>query len=225
MDITNTKIDAYLASLATLSDPVLREMERLAARRDFPIVGPQVGRLLEVLARAAGARRVLELGSGFGYSAYWFARAVGAAGLVVLTEGSEELAAAAGSFLARAGLARRVRIEVGNALEIAARERGPFDVVFNDIDKHDYPRVPDLAARLLRPGGLLVTDNVLWHGRVLTPRSRDAATRGVREYTRLLSESTAFASAIVPLRDGVSVSVKLGGTRAVRSGSRPRRGA
>src|SRR5512136_2345773 len=119
MDLVHPDIDRYLTRLAAPDDPVLAEMERLGAERDFPIVGPQVGRLLEALARACGAHRVLELGSGFGYSAYWFLRAVGQGGHVTLTEGSPERCAEARLFLDRGGFAGRYAIETGNALEIA----------------------------------------------------------------------------------------------------------
>src|SRR5881394_515971 len=115
MDIVAPEVDRYLHELANPADPVLREMELLGAERDFPLVGPQVGRLLHVLALSCGARRVLELGSGFGYSAYWFARAVGPQGQVVLTERSAERAAEAAGFLARGGFSDRIRIEVGDA--------------------------------------------------------------------------------------------------------------
>ena len=135
LDIIHPDIDRYLHELANPRDEVLREMEVLAAERSFPIVGPQVGRLLCVLARAIRARRVIELGSGFGYSAYWFARAVGPEGRVVLTESSVEHAAEAGKFLARGGFRERVQIEVGDGLEIIDRIGGEFDIVFNDVDK------------------------------------------------------------------------------------------
>jgi caffeoyl-CoA O-methyltransferase len=209
MDLVHPDVDRYLAALALSPDPVLREMEALAAERDFPIVGPQVGRLLRVLAVATGARRVLELGSGFGYSAMWLARAVGPEGLVVLTEGSPEWALEAASFLDRARLTDRVRIEVGDALKIAARERGPFDLILNDIDKADYPKVAGLAARLLRRGGLLVSDNMLWNGEVLADDPPDAAARGIRKLTRALYESRRFFTALVPLRDGLTISARL----------------
>jgi len=186
---------------------VLVAMERLAAERSFPIVGPQVGGLLFVLARAVGARRVLELGSGFGYSAYWFARAVGPDGEVVLTEGDARRAAEARDFLARGGFAERTRVEVGDALQLAQRFEGPFDIVFNDVDKERYPEVPRLAGRLLRPGGLFVSDNMLWSGDVLDPATERASTRGVQELTRLLYGSAEFDTTLVPLRDGVTVSV------------------
>ncbi|MBZ5637543.1 MAG: O-methyltransferase [Acidobacteriia bacterium] len=208
MNLVHPSVNRYLGGLAPTDDPVLREMEALAAERDFPIIGPQVGRLLQVLTVATGARRVLELGSGFGYSATWFAKGVGPKGLVVLTEGSPERAREAESFLKRAGLLNRVRIEVGDALKIAARERGPFDLILNDIDKADYPKVAPLAARLLRRGGLLVSDNMLWHGEVMEKRPRAAAVRGILGLTGELYGSGEFFTALVPLRDGVTISVR-----------------
>jgi len=207
MDLVHPDIDRYLTSLAAHGDPVLGEMEKLGAERNFPIVGPQVGRLLEVAARSCGARRVLELGSGFGYSAYWFLRAVGSEGTVFLTEGSAELTREAEAFLTRGGFAGRFRIEVGDGLEIAAALTGPFDVVFCDIDKHDYPKALPIARRLLRPGGLFITDNMLWDGKVLAPD--DLQTRGVLELTRALYADTDFVTTLVPLRDGLTVAVKI----------------
>ena len=209
MDLVHPDIDRYLTSLAAHGDPVLGEMERIGAERDFPIVGPQVGRLLEVAARACGARRVLELGSGFGYSAYWFLRAVGPEGTVLLTEGSLERAKEADGFLTRGGFAGRFRIEVGDGLEIAAALTGPFDVLFCDVDKHDYPKALPLARRLLRPGGLFITDNMLWDGKVLAPAPDDLTTGGVLELTRALYAAPDFATTLVPLRDGLTVAVKV----------------
>lgn len=210
MDIIQPEIERYLHELANPRDPILREMEVLAAERSFPIVGPQVGRLLYLLARCISARRVIELGSGFGYSAYWFARAVGPQGQVVLTEGSAERAAEAASFLERGGFKQRVRVEVGDALEILDRIGGEYDIVFNDIDKQDYPKVLERAAAALRPGGLLISDNMLWFGTVLESRPAQESTRGVQELTRLLYASDEFETVLIPMRDGVSVSIYRG---------------
>ncbi len=207
MDITHPAIDRYLSELSSPKDPILGEMEMLAAERSFPIVGPQVGRLLYVLAASASAKRIIELGSGFGYSAYWFARAVGPDGLVVLTETSPERAAEAKRFLERGGMLDRVRIEIGDALEIIDRIGGDFDIVFNDIDKERYPLVLERAAAALRPGGLLISDNMLWFGAVLEDPPYEASTQGVLELTRLLYESEDFRTVLLPLRDGVTVSV------------------
>ena len=209
MDLVHLEIDRYLTALAVTDDPVLAEMERLGAKRDFPLVGPQVGRLLEVAARAASAKRVLELGSGFGYSAYWFLRAVGPDGTVLLTEGSKERATEADAFLTRGGFAGRFRIEVGDALAVAEALDPPFDVVFCDIDKHDYPKALPIARRLLRPGGLFITDNMLWDGKVLAPAENDKTTSGVLDLTRALYAASDFATTLVPVRDGLTIAVKL----------------
>ncbi|HXV75254.1 MAG TPA: O-methyltransferase [Candidatus Polarisedimenticolaceae bacterium] len=206
MEIVDPSVERYLHRLADSPDPILREMEALAAERRFPIVGPAVGRLLALLARMIRARRVIELGSGFGYSAHWFARAVGAEGLVVLTDRDGEHAAEAAEFLRRAGLLERTRIETGNALQVIDRVDGEFDIVFNDIDKRDYPRVLDKAAAVLRPGGLLISDNMLWRGAVLDAETADPATRGVRDLTDALYASDRFETVLLPLRDGVTVS-------------------
>ena len=210
MDIVDPAIERYLHELSNPRDPILREMEVLAAERRFPIVGPVVGRLLHMLTRLTRARRVIELGSGFGYSAYWFARALPPGGTVILTDRDGRQAAEAASFLERGGYADRVRIEVGDALAIVDRVGGEFDIVFNDIDKAEYPRVMDKAAAALRPGGLLISDNMLWFGAVLDDAPSDPATRGVQELTRLLYDSPEFETVLIPLRDGVTVSTYRG---------------
>lgn len=214
VDLLAPELGRYLETLARLpvgsprEEEVRQAMETVADARGFPIVGPQVGRLLELLARSIGARRVLELGSGFGYSALWFARAVGPQGEVVLTEGSPGRAAEAAAHLARAGLSARTRIVVGDALLAAARETGPFDLVFNDVDKQGYPAAFDVARPLLRRGGLFVSDNMLWHGKVLPQGEADAATAGVLELTRRLHADPDFLTVLLPLRDGVTVSLR-----------------
>ena len=206
VDIIHPDIDLYLHELSNPGDPVLREMEVVAAENRFPIVGPQVGCLLHMLVRAVSARRVIELGSGFGYSAYWFARAVGPGGHVILTDTSAERADRAAEYLRRGGLEDRVRILVGDALEIIERIGGQFDIVFNDIDKEHYPQVFDRAASVLRPGGLLISDNMLWFGTVLEQNPTDPSTRGVKELTRRLYDSAEFDTVLIPIRDGVTVS-------------------
>jgi predicted O-methyltransferase YrrM len=211
VDIVDPAIDRFLHRLANPEDPILREMELLAAERSFPIVGPQVGNLLHLLTRATSAKQVIELGSGFGYSAYWFAKAVGPDGLVVLTENSPEQATEAATFLRRGGLENRVRIEIGDALEIVDQIGGEFDIVFNDVDKEQYPLVLDRAAAALRPGGLLISDNMLWYGTVLEDDPAEASTRGVKQLIRMLHESREFRTVMLPLRDGVSVSIYRGG--------------
>ena len=180
-------------------------MEREAQRRDIPIVGPAVAALLEVLASSIGARRVFELGSAIGYSTIAFARAVGPKGKVFYTDGSRENAREAAGYLERLGLRDRVAIHVGDAVEALESSEGDYDVIFVDIDKHDYPRALEAAAPRVRPGGFLLADNVLWSGKVVDPAQNDRATEGIREFNRKLFGRSNFRSVIVPLRDGVAI--------------------
>src|SRR5215470_745046 len=173
--IVNPDIEEYLRKLYDDGDPVRREMEELAAARHFPIVGPLVGRSLSVLARAIGARRVFELGSGYGYSALHFARAVGESGVVHCTELSEDNVRLAEGFLGRAGVWGRITYHREEATAALRRTGGTWDIVYNDIDKDGYPATVDLAYAHLRPGGLFISDNVLWSGRVLEGESDGSA--------------------------------------------------
>ena len=210
MDIVDPKIEDYLRGLYDDGDAVRREMEALAEKRGFPIVGPLVGRLIELLAHSIGARRVFELGSGYGYSALFFARAVGEGGEVHCTELSDENIRLAEGFLRRAGLWQRVTYHREEARGALARVGGTWDVVYNDIDKDGYPDVVDLAYRHLRPGGLFISDNVLWSGKVLPGRhDRTPATGGILEFTRRLLAHPGFLTSINPTRDGVAVALRL----------------
>jgi predicted O-methyltransferase YrrM len=209
MAIVDPRIEDYLRGLYDDGDPVRLEMEALGRERQFPIVGPLVGRKLYVLARAIGARRVFELGSGYGYSALHFARALGDGGEVHCTELSEDNVRLAEGFLRRAGVWERVRYHREEATAALRRIGGTWDVVYNDIDKDGYPAVVELAYERLRPGGLFITDNVLWDGRVL-PGGDDGtpATAGVKEFTRRLLAHDGFVTAIDPTRDGVAVALR-----------------
>ncbi len=206
--IVNPEIEHYIESLTPPEDDILGEMEAYAGENDFPIVGPLVGRFLFQIALISGAKRVMDLGSGFGYSAYWFAKAVGEGGSVVFTDMSAGNSKLAGDYFKRAGLSSRIDIRTGNALEILDGTEGGFDIIFNDIDKEHYPRVVAKAYGKLRKGGLLVTDNILWFGRVLGDDS-SPSTEGVREFTRILLSEKGFFTTIIPLRDGLSLSLKL----------------
>ena len=209
MDIVNPQIEEYMASLQARHDePVLVEMERVGRERDFPIVGRNVGATLEVLARSIGARRVMELGSGFGYSAYWFARAVGPGGEVHCTDGDPANAAAAEDYLTRAGLWGRVTYHVGDAVEQMATVQGDFDIVYDDIDKHGYPAAWRAGRDRIRVGGLYICDNVLWSGRILEPNP-DRNTAAILEHNRLIADDEDFVSTIVPTRDGVFVALRV----------------
>jgi predicted O-methyltransferase YrrM len=203
-------IEAYLHRFIPDRDTILAEMERLAKTRHFPIVGPVVGRLLAQLARLIGAERVLEMGAGFGYSAYWVARVLPPDGRLLAIERSAENARLAREWLGRTGLDDKVEFIVGDALEVVAGLPGPFDLIFVDVDKEQYPASFSLTVPRLRPGGLLITDNILWSGRVLAPDPAEASTRGVQEYTRLIYENSRLYTTMLPVRDGLAISLKLG---------------
>jgi predicted O-methyltransferase YrrM len=210
MDIVNPQIEEYMATLQSRhNEPVLLEMEREGRERDFPIVGRNVGVTLEVLARSIGARRVMELGSGFGYSAYWFARAVGVDGEVHCTDGDPENARKAEGYLQRAGVWGRVTYHVGDAVEQMATVEGEFDIVYDDIDKHGYPAAWLAARERIRVGGLYLCDNVLWSGRILAPDA-DRNTAAILEHNRQIAGDEQFLSTIVPTRDGVFVALRVG---------------
>ena len=207
-DIVFPHIEEYLERQETTRDAVLIEMERLAAQTNFPIVGPLVGRMVCLLAKSIGARRILELGSGFGYSAYWFARALPKDGELILTEVSAKNSAQAREYFRRGGVRCRVRYEVGDAFEIIDRLPGEFDIICNDVDKEQYPAAFHKAVPRVRVGGYFMSDNMLWGGRVVHDSSHPT-TGGVLELTRLLFQAPNLYTMIFPIRDGVSVSLKL----------------
>jgi predicted O-methyltransferase YrrM len=204
------RVEHYLTDLAALGheDPLLVEMEAYAAERKFPIVGRATGRYLEFAARAVGARRVMELGSGFGYSAYWFARAVGPTGEVVCTDGDPANAERARGYLDRAGVLDRVRYRVGDALAGFAEENGEFDVVYCDVDKDGYPDCWRAARDRIRVGGLWLCDNVIWDGRVAEP-DPDAWTAAIDEHNRMIASDDRYVASIVPIRDGVMSALRI----------------
>ena len=209
MDIVEPKLEAWLHDQQRSTDPVLLEMEERARAQRFPIIGPLVGRYVHQMALAIQAKNIFEMGSGFGYSTWWFAHAVGESGRVVHTEGSAERSADARRYLERAGLASRVTFEVGDALAAIEKYPGPFDIVFIDVDKEGYPAALELARTRVPPGGFIITDNVLWSGRILDGNSEDASTRGVLSYDAAAFAAPDLFTTIVPLRDGVAISLKL----------------
>ncbi len=206
-------IDEYVASLLPERDETLRAIEEQAQLRKIPIVGPAVGRLFFQLVKMIGAKSVFEMGSAVGYSTIWWARAVGEDGKVIYTDGDRKNADEARGYFRRAGVADRIDVRTGDALELLSEEKGQFDIVFCDIDKDDYPRALRLAAPRVRKGGLFVADNTLWHGRVIAEAgSKDAEmamTRAIKEFNQALFSSKDFFTTLLPLRDGVSVGLKL----------------
>ncbi len=208
--ITQKAVEKYLYSLLPPRDAVLREMERFAEQRDIPIIGPAVARMLYLLAQVSGAKRIFEMGSAIGYSTIWLARAAGRGGRVYYTDGDPENARRARENFRHAGVAGRVRVMVGDALELIQRVPGRFDLIFIDVNKDQYPAALRLALPRLRRGGLLVTDNTLWSGRAARKaRLRDAATRGIQQFNRMIYSSRQLFPVIIPLRDGVAVCRKL----------------
>ena len=204
----HTDIEQYVSKLTPRRDAVLTSMERYARRHGFPIVGPQAGRFLYQMAAAIRAERILELGSGFGYSAYWFALATGKRGQITMTDTDEENRERAVAYFKKGRVRAKIDFILGDALETASQLRGPFDIIFNDVDKHLYPQTISIAADLLRPGGLFITDNILWSGRVFDRRHQDVGTRGVRSFTRKLYADARFFVTVAPIRDGLAVALK-----------------
>ena len=206
--ITYPAVDDYLYSMLPPRDPVLAEIEEQATRRNIPIVGPAVARILYQYALMINAKRIFEMGSAVGYSTIWWARAVGEDGRVIYTDGDRKNATEAKRYFDQAGVTKQITIKTGDALELLSEEKHEFDIIFNDVDKESYPRVFKLVAPRLRKGGLFITDNVLWKGRVSEKNPSDARTKAILEFNRLLSNSSDFFTTILPIRDGVAVAVK-----------------
>ncbi len=207
-EFTLEQVEEYLNRLYEQQpDPIRHEMEALARRRHFPIIGPLAGRHLYQLARMVQARRIFEMGSGFGYSALFFARAVGPAGQVHCTELSAENISLAEQFLSRANLWPRITYHHQEATAALQQVGGRWDIIYNDIDKQDYPSTIELAYNHLEPGGLFITDNIFWHGRPFQPE-QTADTQGVVEFTHQLLAHQGFMTTIYPVRDGVAVALR-----------------
>ncbi len=206
--ITNPAVDQYMLGLLPERDPVLREMEQQAKERDIPIVGPAVARVLYQYARIIGARKVFELGSAIGYSTLWWAHAVGENGEVFYSDGDQKKATEARGYFQRSGVESRIRIQVGDALELLSEQKQEFDIIFNDVDKEDYPRVLHLVSNRLRRGGLFITDNVLWSGLVTNTNAKEETTRAIQDFNKRLYAMKEFFTTILPIRDGVAVAVK-----------------
>jgi predicted O-methyltransferase YrrM len=201
-------VDDYLYSMLPKRDEVLAEMEDYATAHNVPIVGPAVARVLQQLALMISARTVFELGSAIGYSTIWWAQAVGDKGRVIYTDGDSKNAERARDYFKRAGVSNRISLHTGDALEFLSEQKQEFDIIFNDVDKEDYPRVLRLVAPRLRKGGLFITDNVLWSGRVAEKNPTDASTKAILEFNRKLYDAKEFYTTILPIRDGLAVALK-----------------
>jgi caffeoyl-CoA O-methyltransferase len=207
-EITQPEVDDYLYSVLPPRDEVLAAMEAEAGRRKIPIVGPAVGRVLHQLALMINAKTVFEMGSAIGYSTIWWARALGEGGRVFYTDGDRKNADEARGYFEKAGVSDRITVRVGDALEILSEQKQEFDIIFNDIDKDDYPRAFRVAIPRLRKGGLFVADNVLWSGKVTQKNPTEATTKGILELNRLLYQVKDLFTTILPIRDGLAIAVK-----------------
>jgi predicted O-methyltransferase YrrM len=199
-------VEQYLYALLPGRDAVISEMERYAEEHRVPIIGPAVARLLALCAQIAGASRIFEMGSAIGYSTIWLARAAGPKGKVHYTDGDPANAQRAREYFRRAGVAKRINVQVGDALELLKKTPGKFDLIFNDVNKDQYPDALRVALPKLKRGGLFITDNTLWSGKAARPAAPDdAATLGVQEFNRLVYASKELYPVLIPLRDGVTV--------------------
>lgn len=199
-------VENYLNRLLPRRDSVLDEMERLAKRENIPIIGPACARLLALVAQLNGARRIFEMGSAIGYSTTWLARAAGPSGKVYYTDSDPKNLERARNFLRRNGVLNRVEMLLGDAVESFRRTQGTFDMIFLDIEKHQYPEALRLALPRLRRGGLLVADNVLRRGQVgRKGKPGDKELAGILQFNRAIYANKQLFPVIVPLRDGVAV--------------------
>jgi predicted O-methyltransferase YrrM len=206
--ILNSAVENYLNELLPSRDAVLTEMERLAKRRDIPIIGPACARVLYLMAKLINAKRVFEMGSAIGYSTIWWARAVGPKGEVFYTDGDASNARRAREYFAQAKVEKQIRVLVGDASASLRKTPGKFDIIFIDIDKDGYPEALRLALSRLRRGGLIIADNTLWSGKVVR-RGSDEFTKAIQSFNRATFSSHKLFSIIVPLRDGVTICQKL----------------
>ncbi len=199
-------VENYIYGLLPKRDAVLSEMEKYAAEHRVPIIGPAVARMMALLVQISGARRIFEMGSAIGYSTIWLARAAGPKGEITYTDGDPENAKRASAYFRRAGLSKRIRVQTGDALELLKKAIGKFDVIFNDVDKHQYPDAMRVALTKLNRGGLFITDNTLWSGKAARKAAAgDKNTRGVQQLNRGLFGSKEMFAVLIPLRDGVTV--------------------
>jgi predicted O-methyltransferase YrrM len=203
---TQDDVEEYVYQLLPERDAVVTEIEDYAAQNRVPIIGPAVARMLTLFVQVSGAKRIFEMGSAIGYSSIWLARAAGPKGKVVYTDGDPEKARRAKDYFRRAGVAKRIDVRVGDALDLLKKSPGSFDLIFNDIDKRQYPAALRVALPKLRRGGLFITDNTLWSGKAARPAAPDDLdTQGIQEFNRLVYTTQELYPVLLPLRDGVTV--------------------
>ena len=213
MAVTYDQICDYHVQLSDHRNPTLQRMEEEARQEQFPIIGPASGQFCYLMARASGARRIFELGSGYGYSGYWFSRATGPDAEIHLTDGDARNETLALDFLGRAGLDKPIRYHVGDALEALSRTEGDFDIIYCDIDKPGYPDAWRMAKEKVRVGGYYMCDNMLWSGMVTgesdSPERQEGATEAIKETNEMIASDPSWHSIINPTRDGVVTALRI----------------
>ena len=204
------KVQEYLTSLVPPREPEMQEMEEYAENHDFPIIGPACGYYCYQLARMINAKSIFELGSGYGYSTAWFAKAVkeNGGGVVHHTIWDEDLSKRAAGHLSRLGRGDVVQYHVAEAVATLRQTDGPFDIIFNDIDKEAYPDSLPVIKEKLRPGGILIIDNMLWSGRIFDSKNHDKSTEAIQRFTRDITTDPDWIVSLAPVRDGMIVAYK-----------------
>lgn len=216
-DFNYDTIQDYLTSLVPPRPAEMQAMEAYAKETDFPIIGPAAGYACYQAARMVRARSVFEMGSGYGYSTAWFAKAVqetcaeaggNSGGVVHHVVWDEKLSGMAREHLARLGYADLIQYHIAEAIETLRNTPGPFDLIFNDIDKEAYPESLPLIKEKLRPGGILIIDNMLWHARIFDKSDISPATAGIKDFTNVITHDPDWIVNLIPVRDGVIVALK-----------------
>jgi predicted O-methyltransferase YrrM len=208
--LTYDKTQEYLVHLVPPREAEMRVMERYARRTGFPIVGPAAGYACYQIARMISATSVFEMGSGYGYSTAWFAKAVkeNGGGVVHHVVWDAKLSEKARKHLSALGYGRLLKFHVAEAIQTLRQTPGPFDLIFTDIEKQDYPEALPLIKRRLRRGGVLVIDNMLWSGRIFDRQDTSSSTNGVRRFTKLITNDSDWVVSLLPIRDGLIVALK-----------------
>jgi len=209
-EINYQSVQEYIANLVPPREPELRKMEEYAEKNEFPIIGPACGYYCYQLARMLNAKSIFELGSGYGYSTAWFAKAVreNGGGVVHHTVWDDGLSKSAQKHLSTMGLIDLVQFHNAEAVETLRQTPGPFDIIFNDIDKEGYPDSLPVTKEKLRHGGLLIIDNMIWHGQTLDPNDHEESTEAIRRFTRDITSDLDWIVSLIPARDGMIVAYK-----------------
>ena len=209
-EINYDKVQEYLTSLVPAREPEMQAMEAYAEEHDFPIIGAACGYYCYQSARMIGARSVFEMGSGYGYSTAWFAKAVkeNGGGVVHHTVWDDELSQRAKGHLFSMGYGDMVEFHNAEAVETLRKTPGTFDIIFNDIDKEAYPDSLPVIKEKLRSGGLLIIDNMLWDGQIFDPNDHDESTDAIRRFTRNITTDPDWIVSLAPVRDGMIVGCK-----------------